>query len=72
MTEKIKQGDYVRIKSGKFRGLEGHVMAGSDIEHGYYDISAENIHRRKGDINPNVIGLGSVIDIRKSNLKKVS
>jgi len=71
MTKKIKVGDYVRIKSGKYRGVQGTVMAGSDIKHGYYDITANEIVRKGKRIDTRDIGLGSVIDIKKSNLKKV-
>jgi len=60
--ETLSNGDYVRIKSGKFKGVEGHLK-----KHGkkkYFDIFVT-----KPD--PRMTGLGMVIDIKKENLKKM-
>lgn len=59
---KIRSGDYVRIKSGKFRGVEGRARRDGRTE--YFDIGVI-----KPD--PNQTGLGMVINIRQGNMKKI-
>jgi len=61
-SEGVRSGDYAKIKSGKFRGVEGHIKRDGRSE--YFDVFVS-----KPD--PRMTGLGMVININKSNLKKL-
>lgn len=68
----IKKGDDVRITTGKFRGWYGRVH-NKEKERGvtYFDVFPHYKNTRKGKFDPDLIGLGDIINIPRKHLKKV-
>ena len=66
MKKRIKRGDYVQIKGGKFGGVMGWAST-TGSQRGYADVMVDE----KGSFGRSDTGLGMVVDVKKKHLRKL-
>jgi hypothetical protein len=70
--ENIKEGDFVRITKGGYKGWRGiTAMKAKEGKYTYFNIFPRYKETKRGRIDPKLIGLGMIINVAKEDLKKV-